>query len=252
MRLRRSEARPRRAYSLRRWPLRYGLAFVAVGLALASRERLLPEALERSPFLAFGLAVLITALAGGFGPGLLATVLSSIVAVLFYLPPYLALAVHSPFDIVQLGLFTLEGLVAATAGEVVRRALAREARLGRAEARFADFLVNVERLRGSRSPAAEPLIEGLTERELEVARLLALGLGNHEMADAMFLTRNTVKTHLRHIYEKLAVTTRTEAVARCIELGLLAAPPAQPASALPPEAPHHDAGRVRAMRGRTG
>ena len=92
---------------------------------------------------------------------------------LFYLPPYLALSVHSPFDVVQLSLFTLEGLVAATAGEVVRRALTREEKVGRAEARFAGFLVNADRLRRLQPSALEPLIEGLTERELEVARLLA-------------------------------------------------------------------------------
>ncbi len=246
------DPRRRRTCSLQGWPLRYGLAFVAVGLAWASRERLLPESGDRSPFLAFGLAVLVTALAGGFGPGLLAMILASVVAVLFYLPPYLVLSVHSPFDFVQLGLFTLEGLVAATAGEIVRRALAREERLGRAQARFVSFLENAERLRGLHGGASEPLVEGLTERELEVARLLALGLGNDEISRTMFLSRNTVKTHLKHIYEKLAVGTRTEAVARCIETGLLEAPPAESAPAVVGAPARGDEGRVRAELRRTG
>jgi len=115
---------------VRGWQLRYALAFVAVGLAWASRERLLAEAGDRSPFLAFGLAVLVAAFAGGFGPGLLAVILSSVVAVYFYLPPQLALVVHEPFDGVQLGLFVLEGIVAAIAGGMVRRAVGREERSG--------------------------------------------------------------------------------------------------------------------------
>jgi len=203
------------------WPFRYALAFVTVGLVWASRERILPQALGGSPFLAFGLAILVTALAAGFGPGLLATALSMGIAVLFYLPPYLALEVQAPVDLVQLGLFALEGLVAATAGGLVREALLREEAIDESGRRFARLLHRAEVLRGRRDAAPEALVEDLTEREVEVAGLLALGLGNDEIAEAMFVSRNTVKTHLRHIYEKLGVRSRTEAVARCIELGLL-------------------------------
>ena len=210
---------------VRAWPLRYALAFVAVGLAWASRERLLAEAGDESPFLAFGLAVLVTALAAGFGPGLLAMVLSSIVAVYFYLPPQLALAVHEPFDGVQLGLFVLEGLGVAIAGGMVRWAVEREAAVDRLTRRLARFMERAEAVRRQSLANPERLIEDLTEREREVARLLAFGLSNGEIAATLFVSRNTVKTHLKHIYEKLAVRTRTEAVARCIELGLLRGAP---------------------------
>lgn len=210
---------------VRAWHLRYALAFVAVGLAWASRERLLAEAGSQSPFLAFGLAVLLTALGAGLGPGLLAMVLSSAVAVYFYLPPHLALGVHEPFDGVQLGLFALEGLVAAIAGGMVRRAVDRERAVDRVTRRLARFTEQADVVRGQ--PLVNPgrLIEDLTEREREVARLLAFGLGNDEIAATLFVSRNTVKTHLKHIYQKLAVRTRTEAVARCIELGLLRGAP---------------------------
>jgi len=203
------------------WPLRYAIAFVTVGLVWASRERILPDALGQSPFLAFGLAILVTALLGGLRPGLLATLLSGIVAVLFYLPPYLALAVQAPLDLAQLGLFALEGIVAAIAGGLVREALLREEAVDRSERRFARFVRRAEVLRGRRTAETAPLVEGLTERELEVAGLLALGLGNDEIAATLFVSRNTVKTHLKHIYEKLGARSRTEAVARCLELGLL-------------------------------
>lgn len=211
----------------RAWQLRYALAFVAVGVAWASRERLLAEAGGESPFLAFGLAVLVTALAAGFGPGLLAMVLSSVVAVYFYLPPQLALAAHEPFDGVRLGLFALEGLIAAVAGGLVRRGVDREAAIDHSTRRLAQFMERAEAVRGRPLVNPERLIEDLTEREREVARLLAFGLGNGEIAAALFVSRNTVKTHLKHIYEKLAVGTRTEAVARCIELGLLRGAPGE-------------------------
>jgi LuxR family transcriptional regulator, maltose regulon positive regulatory protein len=52
-------------------------------------------------------------------------------------------------------------------------------------------------------------------------RALADGRSNQEIAAALFVTGSTVKTHLAHIYTKLGVRTRHEAVARAVELGLL-------------------------------
>jgi LuxR family maltose regulon positive regulatory protein len=71
---------------------------------------------------------------------------------------------------------------------------------------------------GSPSPV---LIEPLSERELEVLGLIAQGLTNREVAARLFLTLNTVKVHTRNIYGKLDVHSRTEAVARARNLGLL-------------------------------
>jgi DNA-binding CsgD family transcriptional regulator len=205
---------------VRSWPLRYAFAVLAVGLAWASRERLPSEVAERSPFVVFGLAILVTALAAGFMPAALATALSAIVVVFFYLPPQLALAVDPPADVVLLGLFIIEGLVAATAGELVRTAVRREQSVAQAGERFARFLERAEVVRGRRVGEPE-IVESLTERELDVARLLALGLTNPEIAEALYLSPNTVKTHLKRIYDKLGVRTRTEAVAMSVELGLL-------------------------------
>lgn len=55
--------------------------------------------------------------------------------------------------------------------------------------------------------------EELTKREWEILRLLAEGLGNKEIADALCVTVNTIETHLRHIYGKLGVRSRLQAVA---------------------------------------
>jgi LuxR family maltose regulon positive regulatory protein len=67
----------------------------------------------------------------------------------------------------------------------------------------------------------EPLIEPLSERELEVLALLAEGLTNREIASRLYLALNTVKAHTGSIYGKLGVHSRTQAVAKARTLGLL-------------------------------
>ena len=71
------------------------------------------------------------------------------------------------------------------------------------------------------SDAALSSLEVLSEREVEVLRLLASGASNTEMAQALVVSTNTVRTHLRHIYDKLGASNRTQAVARARELHLL-------------------------------
>jgi LuxR family maltose regulon positive regulatory protein len=70
-------------------------------------------------------------------------------------------------------------------------------------------------------PSAQPLLEPLSRRELEVLQLMAQGLSNQEMSERLFLALDTVKGHNRKIFGKLQVERRTEAVARARELGLL-------------------------------
>lgn len=74
-----------------------------------------------------------------------------------------------------------------------------------------------------RPPAssAQPLVEALSPREVEVLQLMAQGCSNQEIAGRLFLALDTVKWHNRHIFGKLQVRRRTEAVARAGELGLL-------------------------------
>jgi LuxR family transcriptional regulator, maltose regulon positive regulatory protein len=68
---------------------------------------------------------------------------------------------------------------------------------------------------------AQPLVEPLSRRELEILQLVAQGLSNREISERLFLALSTVKGHNRNIYGKLQVQRRTEAVARARELGLL-------------------------------
>ncbi|RIK38474.1 MAG: hypothetical protein DCC55_21030 [Chloroflexi bacterium] len=69
---------------------------------------------------------------------------------------------------------------------------------------------------------SQHLVEPLSGRELEVLQLVAAGLSNQEIATRLVVTVGTVKSHVNHLFGKLAVTSRTQAVARGRALGLLA------------------------------
>jgi LuxR family maltose regulon positive regulatory protein len=70
-------------------------------------------------------------------------------------------------------------------------------------------------------PGVQPLVEPLTEREMDTLRLVAEGLSNREIAGRLVLSVGTVKAHLHNIYGKLAVSGRTQALAKARELGLI-------------------------------
>jgi DNA-binding NarL/FixJ family response regulator len=61
----------------------------------------------------------------------------------------------------------------------------------------------------------------LSDRELEVLTCLAEGLTTIQIASQLFISENTVKTHIRHILEKLDASNRTEAVSKAIQFGLI-------------------------------
>jgi len=65
-------------------------------------------------------------------------------------------------------------------------------------------------------------ISQLTERENQVLRLLSQGLSNREIAVALTLSENTIKQHVAGIFQKLSVSSRTEAVATAVRRGLIA------------------------------
>jgi LuxR family maltose regulon positive regulatory protein len=69
--------------------------------------------------------------------------------------------------------------------------------------------------------AQSGLIEPLSERELQVLRLLTSNLSSPEMAEELFISPNTVRTHIKNIYQKLDVHSRSEAIERAHEVGLL-------------------------------
>jgi len=75
--------------------------------------------------------------------------------------------------------------------------------------------------RRGHTSAAQPLLDPLSERELEVLQLLAAGASNQEIAMALVVTPGTVKLHVSHMLSKLGVNSRTRAILRARDLGLL-------------------------------
>jgi LuxR family maltose regulon positive regulatory protein len=71
------------------------------------------------------------------------------------------------------------------------------------------------------SPALEPLVEPLSEREIDVLRLLGTDLSGPEIARELVVAPSTFRTHTKRIYSKLGVTTRRAAVSRAADLGLV-------------------------------
>jgi LuxR family transcriptional regulator, maltose regulon positive regulatory protein len=74
------------------------------------------------------------------------------------------------------------------------------------------------------SPAGrevKPLLDPLTESETRVLRYLPTDLSKREIADELYVTVNTIKTHVKHLYAKLDVNTRWQAVERARALGLV-------------------------------
>jgi len=77
------------------------------------------------------------------------------------------------------------------------------------------------RLLFAEAEAAEPLVEPLTDRELEVLQWLAQGLANKQIASQLGISEHTVKFHVSSIYTKLGATNRAEAVRLGVQQGLI-------------------------------
>jgi LuxR family maltose regulon positive regulatory protein len=71
------------------------------------------------------------------------------------------------------------------------------------------------------SPPSQPLVEPLTNRELDVLDLLVHRLSTNEIAEKLFISTTTVNTHLQNIYGKLNVNKRREAVEKAQKVGIL-------------------------------
>lgn len=73
---------------------------------------------------------------------------------------------------------------------------------------------------GGPATKTEPA-EQLTERELEILRLMASGSANKEIAATLYISENTVKTHISNLFQKLGARDRTEAVTKALSRGLI-------------------------------
>jgi DNA-binding NarL/FixJ family response regulator len=86
----------------------------------------------------------------------------------------------------------------------------------------------------SRPPRPAPAVElpdGLTSREADVLGLIAQGLSNSEIAAALFLSANTVKTHINRVFTKTGSKTRAQAVRYALDHGLTGSAPVTPSPA---------------------
>jgi LuxR family maltose regulon positive regulatory protein len=107
--------------------------------------------------------------------------------------------------------------------------LERHARQGTAHAALiADILsLLAGRQLGPRPVGPQPPLEALSDSEIRVLRYLPTNLTGPEIARELYVSHNTVRTHMRHLHEKLGTHTRADTVARARALGLLAPSPHQ-------------------------
>jgi LuxR family maltose regulon positive regulatory protein len=122
-----------------------------------------------------------------------------------------ALLLAEPEDFIRCFIDEGEGLIS----------LLRQARMEGAAPAYIDQLLAAHQAEVKKSSGPAPLIESLSERELEILQLIEDGLSNQQIAETLFLTVGTVKWHINNMYGKLGVRRRTQAVALARELNLL-------------------------------
>jgi len=133
------------------------------------------------------------------------------------LPLQRALALAEPEGYVRMFLDEGSGMM-----QLLREAAARETMPDYTDKLLAAF--EAGKRKSEDKPDIHPaqlLIDSLSQRELKILQLIAQGLSNREIGERLFLALDTVKGHNRKIFDKLQVQSRTEAIARARELGLL-------------------------------
>jgi HD-GYP domain-containing protein (c-di-GMP phosphodiesterase class II) len=108
---------------------------------------------------------------------------------------------------------------AALAPEAAARELEAAARAGRLDPDCARAVIEAAGQRPTRSRSAWP--QGLSDREVEVLRLVARGLSNRQIAAALYISSRTAEHHVQHIYTKIGASTRAAAAMFAMEHGLL-------------------------------
>jgi DNA-binding NarL/FixJ family response regulator len=193
--------------------------FEVIGEASSGRE-----AVERAAELNPEMVLLDIRMAGGDGLDALVALkhdhpdMTVIMLTTYDNPTYMARAVAG-----GAAGYLLKGIERDEFIESLRKVSAGETLLTREEL--------VRSLRGISEEAAgaEDLLEPLTERELEVLRLVSTGMNNREIAAVLFVAESTVKTHVEHIIGKLGVSDRVQAAVWAARKGLVTANDTPPA-----------------------
>ena len=187
---------------------------MAVTLPLVAGSVLLPAYAGTSTLVTASAGIGVVAATFGLAAGLAAVLLACGAAVVLEMAPAGELHVERPRDAVSLTLFAANGLVVAAIGSLLHGHRQRaspvapeDAPRGRVTAIDHVRPVKLCETRGPLSLRREPL----TDRETEVLTLLATGMSNAEIGDELFISINTVKSHLKNVYGKLGVDNRTSA-----------------------------------------
>lgn len=85
----------------------------------------------------------------------------------------------------------------------------------------AKVVAEFARLKSHRPTRSQALAEALSDREIEILRLIATGASNREISEALFLAEGTIKNHVTNVLGKLGVRDRTQAALRAREMGLV-------------------------------
>jgi DNA-binding CsgD family transcriptional regulator len=180
-------------------------ALAVIGAAILLIELYLAE-LDHGTHLLVGVVLVIgTALCFGPGPAASGMVLGAGTSVAVSATMTEGTLV-SPDTYVQLAVFVTAGGAAIALASIAIRSRTASSRPGFAASAGA--------------PAAS-LAEPLTDREAEILRLAASGIAVGEIADRLCLSQNTVKTHLTHVYAKLGVRGRPDAIRAALHFGCL-------------------------------
>lgn len=231
---------------MRRYPHTAVAIGVVVVLPLFVVFVLLPPAAGISTYVAASAGIALVAAMLGLAAGVVAVLAASAVALLIELPPVGEFHAEQPQDVLALALFAMDGLVVAVIGSFLHRFRTRPRSTASGAAASGQTPgMAMELNRGQHDPAHTPLslmLEPLTHRESEVLTLLATGKSNAEIGDALFISTNTVKSHLKNVYGKLEVDSRTGALARAFELGIIPASRRHPGYARAAKAVRQDDG----------
>ena len=193
--------------------LRYGLPILLITATTGLTLTL--SALVDRPVLTL---MLVPVLAVAFGRGLwpaLAMVALAGGLITLALPPVGVPWLNDPVHVGEIGILVAEGAMLAFISAVVRATLQRALR--------SDPLAEAatQQAEGHLPRVGACLAEHLTPRETEVLRMAAGGRNVDQLAAELFVSPNTVKTHLAHCYDKLGAHNRAEAVALGVQSGVL-------------------------------
>lgn len=83
------------------------------------------------------------------------------------------------------------------------------------------LLNNINMQEDNKGEKFPDLIEPLTDREVDILKLIGKGMGNSDIAEKLYISENTVKTHVAHIFQKLNVNSRTQAAFYALQKGLI-------------------------------